>query len=247
MDRRTEREVVLACVLGDGCLAQHGRWNSTWLKLTHTRAQRDYLLWKAALIEETRLVRGKHFTVRDKINKHTNGKLYPVTTANMYGVKYFRILRKWIYSAGRKSPTKVLKYLSSPLSLAIIFMDDGCVEKRKRYHLDGTPYFLSPRMSLALFEPETESLEFLGWMATTFGVQGYHTLRRRKDIEAEPYFVLMFNSNNARIIWTLIAPYVMQIPSMQKKFAFCIEQWPLSTTGVARAPSDSVLDTESKI
>lgn len=250
MDRQTEREVIIACVLGDGCLAQHGRWDSTWLQFKHCQAQLDYLLWKVKQIEATRLVRGKRFTVRDAVKyRHANGHEYVLCTANMYGVKYFRILRKWLYPAGQKTPSRVLRYLSTPFTLAVLFMDDGCVEKRKRKHLDGTVYYLSPRLSLAFFQPEDESLEFLTWVATTFGVQGYPTLRKRKDVDAEPYYVLMFNSENSRLVWELIAPYVYQIPSMQRKFAYCIEYWgwPLSTTEVARVPGDSSDKDESKI
>lgn len=220
-----------------------------WLQLKHCQAQRDYLLWKVALIEATRIVRGRRFTVRDVVYQHQNGRSYPICTANMYGVKYFRILRKWLYPAGQKSPTRLLKFVDSPLTLAVLFMDDGCVEKRKRRHRDGTLYYLAPRMSLATFLPEVESLDFLGWLASTYGVQGYATLRRRKDTDAEPYFVLMFNGENAQRVWAIIAPYVTQIPSMRQKFAFCGERWgwPLSATGVARVPGDSSPSGEPKI
>lgn len=218
----------------------HKQQGSVWLKLAHSPAQKDYLRWKVAMIESTRLVHGRRFTVRDKVNHHANGKDYPVCTANMYGVKYFRVLRKWMYPADAKSPRHILKYMRSPLSLAIVFMDDGCVEKRKRKNLDGSEYYLAPRMSLALFQPEEESLEFLAWVAVTFGVQGYATLRRRKEPGATPYFVLMFNTENSKRLWELLAPFVYPLASMQKKFAFCIERWgwpSTVTTGVARVPS----------
>lgn len=240
LDRRTERELLIACVLGDGCIVQHKQQGTFWFKLTHSPAQRDYLLWKCNLLESTRLVRGRHFTVREKVNKHTNGKSYPSCTANMYGLKYFRILRKWVYPAGQKSWSRVMKYLRSPMSLAILFMDDGCAEHRRRKHRDGSMYFLAPRMSLAVFRPEQECLDVLTWLATTFGVQGY--IERRMNSRGETSCMLRFNVENSHVVWNAIAPFVQQLPSMRKKFDLCIEMWgwPASATGVARAPGDSV-------
>lgn len=220
--RDVDREILISCILGDGCIVQHSKQGSHWLKLTQSPAQKDYLMWKIGLIESTELVKGKKFTVREKVNHHTNGKDYPVITANMYGVKYFRILRKWIYPSGKKTVVNVLKYLTTPMSLAIMFMDDGSVNRRKRKHKDGSIYFLRPSMRLGLCKNIDDCAAFLAWMQDTFKVDGYPVKHSRKDSK-ETYYILNFNAENTEKLWKHIWPFTVKFQSMRKKFDLCFE------------------------
>lgn len=237
--RDFDREIIISCVLGDGCLVRHAQQGTVWFKLTQSPVQRDFLEWKVGLIESTSFVKGKRFTVKDKLNRHSNGKTYPVVTANMYGVDYFRVLRKWIYPGGKKKVWKVLKYLFSPISLAIMFMDDGSVNRRKRKHVDGTTYFLRPTMRLALCRELDECAALLAWMQETFKIEGYPVRHSRKDAP-ETYYILNFNAKNARRIWELIAPFAAGLRSMHKKFDLFFDTYPeiaepaLSTTSARR-------------
>lgn len=177
-------------------------------------------MWKVGLVESTGLVKGKTFTVKDKINHHSNGKDYPVITANMYGVDYFRLLRKWIYPQGEKTVVNVLKYLSTPLSVALMFMDDGSVNRRKRKHKDGSSYFLKPSMRLALCKDLEDCAALLAWLQETFGVEGYPVKHSRKDTR-QTYYILNFNADNTVKLWELIEPFAARFQSMRRKFDLC--------------------------
>ncbi|MFH1645989.1 MAG: hypothetical protein ABIB11_06170 [Candidatus Omnitrophota bacterium] len=229
--RDVDREILIACVLGDGCLVQHAKQGTNWLKLIQSPVQRDYLMWKVGLIESTSFVKGKRFTIRFRTDRHSNGKIYPAITANMYGVKYFRVLRKWIYPEGKKTVRNVLQYLSLPISLAIMFMDDGSVNRRFRKHKDGSKFFLKPSMRLALCRELDDCAAFLAWMLERFGIEGYPMRHSRKDAP-QTYYVLNFNAANTRKIWEIIGPFAAGLQSMSKKFDLCFNVLPQ----VARVP-----------
>lgn len=217
MTRAQEREILIACVLGDGCIVRHKKLGTHWLKISHAPAQKDYLEWKVALIESLPRMKGRRFSIKYKENHHANGRVYPLYEANLYGVRYFRILRDWMYPADKKSGTRVLKYLHTPLALAIMLMDDGTVHRQKCHHRDGVEYYRPATLRWGLCRPEAESDATLFWLASTFGVQGYATRHSRKDAPVT-YYVLGFNRTNTEKLWNLISPAVLGIASMREKF-----------------------------
>ena len=229
MDTKQERELLISCALGDGCVAHHRGQDTHWLQLRHCLNQRDYLFWKVTQIEAMRLVKGRKFSVREKVNRHRNGKNYPLVEATLYGVKYMRILRKWLYRDKRKTASQVLKYLTTSLSLAVLLMDDGSVNRRKRKHKDGTEYFLKPTIRWALCKDAAECDLMLTWLKDTFSIEGYKVRHSRKDAPVT-YYLLNFNVENSLYLWRYIAPYVLQLPSMEKKFDLFIETYPEITS-----------------
>lgn len=238
MLRRDEREILIATLLGDGCLVRHAKQGTCWLQLKHSPAQRAYLLWKVARIEQLRLIKGRTFTVKDSVNQHSNGKTYPVCVASMYGLPYFRVLRKWLYRDRQKTFTRVLQYLQAPETLAVWFMDDGSVNRRRRKHRDGTEYFLRPTLRLALCSGVEECEAVLTWFRERFDVTGYPVRHSRRDAPTS-YFILNFDAENTQRIWELIAPTVAQVPGMLAKFDLCATWYPESLSRVARVPGDS--------
>ncbi len=231
MTRREEREILIACVLGDGCIRcckSHGSVSAA-LYFRHSPSQYDYLAWKINLIESLKLVRGRKFSIKDQLTLHRHtGKTYPQRIARLSYTKYLRILYKWIYPGGRKSVKKVLRYITNPLALAIWFMDDGSINRRKKKHKDGTPYFLKPSSYLCTNGfPYEEVMIIADRLAKVYGVYGTPC----KDHSG---WRLWFNAENTRKIWEIISPYVMQIPSMQKKFDLCVKFYSSPSSTSAR-------------
>jgi hypothetical protein len=235
--RELDREILISCVLGDGCLVRHRIQGNVWISLKHCVAQKDYLLWKVGLIESTEFVKGRSFTVRYDKNRHRNGKFYPVYKAQMYGVKYFRVLRNWIYVDNKKSYKNVIQYLQTPLSLAIFFMDDGSVNRRKKKHRDGKIYFGIPTMRLGICKPIDECAILLSWIKDVFGINGYPVRHSRKDVPPkDEYYILNFDSSNSKRIWEYICPFVDRFDVARKKFDLLYERYPDITPQVARVP-----------
>lgn len=233
MTRREEREILIACVLGDGCISYSKPRSSVTasLKLAHAPKQYDYLMWKVKLIEGLRLSRGRKFCIRPHVVRvKETGKKYMIYRADLSHTRYLRILRKWLYVSGRKSVKRILRYISSPIALAIWFMDDGYLVRRKKKHKDGTTYFLKPQSYLCLnCFPYDEVLMISQHLEKTYGVKG------------TPHFNnsgwrLWFDKENTRKIWEIISPYVMQIPSMQEKFDLCVKFYSPPSNSSARHP-----------
>lgn len=239
MTRCEEREILIACVLGDGCIncsKPHGSAAAS-LRLTHAPKQYDYLMWKVKLIEGLRLSRGRKFRIHPYIVRlKETGKEYMVYCADLHYTRYLRILHKWLYVGGRKSVKYILRYISSPIALAIWFMDDGCLVRRKKKHKDGTTYFLKPQSYLCTnCFPYDEVLMISQHLEKTYGIKGM------------PHFNnsgwrLWFDKENTQKIWELISPYVMQIPSMQEKFDLCVKFYsPLSNSSARHPISDRMM------
>lgn len=230
MTKKEKRELIISCIIGDGHLSNENHLCKNYPRMIigHGEQQLDYLLWKTNLLNSTDLFASKVSPSR-WINKKGD-KSFIQYRCNWSNCKLLRIYRKWMYRGNKKTIRQILKYLSSPLSLAIWFMDDGSVFKRKRKHKDGSLYFLKPSLKLCThnFNYSDNNL-ILQWMKITFGIEGYIVVERKKSIVGQPeYFTLNFNSNNTLKIWNLIQEYTQQIPSMQKKFEFVNSYYRLS-------------------
>ncbi len=112
-----QQEVLVGTLLGDGCLAKHGRFHRLFVK--HQLSQRR-------LAELKREVFGDFVTMPlHQFDQVLGGKRYPcvqfVTRTNAVFTEWHDLF----YSGRRKTvPVGVLEMLT-PLSMAIWFMDDG--------------------------------------------------------------------------------------------------------------------------
>lgn len=128
MDKE-QKALLIGLVLGDGYLnvRRDTRWKSAFhssLKLVHSEKQKEYLEWKASLLQS--ILGGN----KPKVTNFNNSG-YPgvrLTKSN----KYFRVLKRYLYVDGKKTiPRKALDRLT-PKALAIWWMDDGCLYEKKR-------------------------------------------------------------------------------------------------------------------
>ncbi len=116
----TQRSVLAGTVLGDGCLAKHGRYHRLHVK--HKAAHKE-------------LVEFKYETFREFVSmslhgfdQQLNGRGYPcfqfaTRTNPLFSDWYFRF-----YQSGRKVvPVTIAEHLT-PLALAVWFMDDGAAD-----------------------------------------------------------------------------------------------------------------------
>lgn len=108
------RGLLVGMTLGDGYLKE--RNTSVSLVIKHSARQRDYLQHKADLIG--RALRTSPPRISDIDNSGYPGVVLHKTH------RYFRVLRKWLYVAGRKVPSNLIRFLT-PQGLALWFMDDG--------------------------------------------------------------------------------------------------------------------------
>lgn len=220
MNKKEQRSLIYSCLMGDGGLSKFttkskGIRYSTFT-IRHSEKQFDYLYYKTSLLNKcTTLSRGG--VVKDEILEY-NGKTFKQKYVTFSDVNYFSILGKRFYINNKRSPKNILKYIYTDLSLAILFMDDGGIYRRKKKHKDGSQYFLKPSGALntQAFSYE-DNILIKEWLLETYGIEANIQKHKRK------YYFLWLNRDNMYKVWCIIRKYVKDIPSMVSKFDLCVE------------------------
>ncbi|MFH1308609.1 MAG: LAGLIDADG endonuclease [Patescibacteria group bacterium] len=115
-----QKDILIGIILGDGHLEQNGK--NVRLKIDHTEKQKDYLKWK--YLEFNNLASSKPRII-ERTDKRTK-KEYKRWHFSTFSLELFNFYRNKFYKSNRKIiPLDIHKFLKSPLSLAIWFMDDG--------------------------------------------------------------------------------------------------------------------------
>ena len=149
-----QKDILVGTILGDGHLEQNGR--GVRLRVDHSMAQSEYISWKYREFEniatnKPRLIKSFHkkenkFYERMHFSTYSNGLL--VDWRNMF----YKDKIKFV-------PKDIATILTSPLSLAVWFMDDGY----KRNDCNAL------RISTDLFFLKEQKI-LVGCLKTNFGV-----------------------------------------------------------------------------
>lgn len=220
MNKKEQRSLIYSCLMGDGGLSKNVtkskgiRYSS--LTIRHSEKQFDYLYYKTKLLNScTSLKKGG--VVKDEITVY-KGKSFKQKAVSFNDVNYFSRLGNRFYINNKRSVKNILRYIYTDLSLAILFMDDGGIYRRKRKHKDGTQYFLKPSGALntQAFIYEDNNL-IKEWLFSTYGIEA-NVQKHKKN-----YYFLWLNKDNMYKVWCIIRKYVKNIPSMVNKFDLCVE------------------------
>lgn len=220
--KKNDYDIIYSIILGDGSVYKSG--NSYTIYVGHGASQKDYLEWKCDLINTTPISDNK-FKVNSKLtstNKQTNKKYlqYYFTKANKDYEQFFNC-----YYSTENRIQNILSNLHSDRALAIWFMDDGAVVKRKAKHIDGSIYYNPPALHLCTHcFTEEENIEILKWFKKKYLIDGK---LNHDNKNGKRYTYLRFNSKEALKIFSLIKPYVNQLDSMKEKFKFFYEYYKL--------------------
>ena len=182
--------VILGGLLGDSSL-KRGKssicfWQST--------KQNEYLLWKYNILKN---IAGKITIAKDNqgyehICFYTRRN--PELTKSLY-----LPLEKMIYENDRKTVNRKWLNMLTPLSLAVWWMDDGCLSIWK-----GNRYGKLCTHSFSLEEHEIMKQYF----SVKWGIDVQITVEKKK------YYFLRLNVENLKKLITIIYPFVIEIPSM---------------------------------
>lgn len=126
--KKESKSILIGLSIGDGCVKSRkdNRYNYTQnsIEFIHSEKQKEYIEYKADLLHS--IFGGKRPNVRLFIN---NG--YPAY-AMMKTDKYLKIIYDLMYQNKKKHITRrCLDYLT-PKAIAIWYMDDGNLSKKKR-------------------------------------------------------------------------------------------------------------------
>ena len=116
-----EEAIIIGTILGDGHLARMK--TTARLEVVHSERQKDYVLWKYHELYQFVGAQPHHLTITDPRFK----KQFHQWRFKTRGHSYFTALHGQFYTEhGRKIvPQYISHVLTSPLSVAVWFMDDG--------------------------------------------------------------------------------------------------------------------------
>jgi LAGLIDADG DNA endonuclease family len=177
-------------VLGDGCISKNISSINYYYVMEHCIQQEEYADWKKNILNQIGFVKTtKKLTSRNYIRIRTNT------------CRYFSKIRNVVYTQEKKKSLKyILNYLT-PLSLAILYMDDGSLCKL---------YGRAKLATYGLSYDDNVSLQKLLLKKYKVGCSIYTEKERNVHY-------LSFNRENTLIFLTIIAPYVNQIECMKYK------------------------------
>lgn len=119
-----QEEILIGTLLGDGRLECRSKTGSARLRIHHGEKQKEFVFWK--------YLEFKNF-VLSKPRRIKSGK---VNTNNLYSWYFhtktfsdFGIMHNKFYFEGKKVLPFNLQNLLTPLSLAVWYMDDGCLSR----------------------------------------------------------------------------------------------------------------------
>lgn len=189
---KTQREILIGLMLGDGHLETQNQGRTYRLKIEHSFKQKDYTDWLYGIWKDWTLTPPQ--TKKKVINK----KIYTNYYFNTVSHGAFHFYGNQFYQGKRKVVPKLIHQWLTPRALAIWFMDDGSVKSRHHHarilNTQGFTYHETSRLAHAL--------------ESVFRLTA--TLRE----QAEGYQIMIAGSSSLKFR-TIINRYI--IPSMRYK------------------------------
>ncbi len=158
-----QKNLILGTLLGDGCLEK--RWKNPRLRIDHSVAQKEYVFWKYAILQNVATRAPNILHDRDNRSGKVSSRCYFATQAMPELDFYHRLFYEGRRKIIRES---IIDYFRDPLSFAVWLMDDGY----KRNDCDAL------RMSTDCFSLEEQSI-LQQCLKNNFGVRS--KLHRKAD------------------------------------------------------------------
>lgn len=183
-------EILAGCLLGDGSIYKKGA-----VQIEQGEKQKDYLMWKYEELKSLVSVNPRKITRIRKDGKTSCSYRFVLK-------QYFRRWRKKIYRDSRKVINSTIINLLTPLSLAVWYMDDGCLRSNSQIILCTDGYSKNSLKTLRQH------------LARKWGIKTKIKLKREPKIQ-KVYERLTVGSTCMVKFLDIIRPYI--IPSMTYK------------------------------
>jgi len=205
---KKSRNLLIALLLGDGTIS-----NNNVFKLTHCEKQLDYLQWKVKQLNNAGI---RNNGIKSYIKTCGYASGVPVFYSQLNIIPFIKVLRRVFYKQGKKvlGSRKLLNRLDAR-GIAIWYMDDGCINIRKR---NGKPVGFYIRISLC--KPKAEVQIVINYFKEVWGINFYTFHEGKKE---DSYSLCCGTQEGIKFI-NLVTPYVSQIPSMAYKITYNLNQ-----------------------
>lgn len=123
MDKRSLTKYISSFTVGDGGLYMHKTGTTAYYQTKKTEKNKDYVDWQASILSELTRV-NVDYTKAQMIGEYNTKGYYTVRTLTH---PFYNPIKERMYLDGRKVISLHDLKLMDAESLAIIFMDDGCL------------------------------------------------------------------------------------------------------------------------
>lgn len=128
-----QKAVVIGSILGDGCLCENWSKTNYCLKISHSKLQKEYLLWKINILNP--------FVIAEP---YVYGKTNSITIRTISHPELSLFQKEFYYKRVKIISPRINEFLLNPLVIAIWFMDDGNAIIRKGklcgYHINSQSF-----------------------------------------------------------------------------------------------------------
>lgn len=202
---RKGRDLIIACSLGDGCINKLGQ-----LIFNHSWKQYDYSMWKYNLLKRNGIKIGK-------INRFegSNGYLnYTIQYRYRTSVTMFnKVLRRCMYKDGHKYYRRGLLNRLTPQGLAIWFMDDGTILRRKYKGVYKGFY-----LRISTYCSAEQADEIIKYFKEEYDIHPTKVCEHSK----RDLYTINFGAKEGKKLINIIKPYMC--PAMMYKVLYNIEE-----------------------
>lgn len=202
---RRGRDLIIACSLGDGCINTSGQ-----LMFNHSWKQYEYAMWKYNLLKRNGIKVGKiqRAVTSNGYLKKTVQYRYR-TTVTMFN----KVLRRVMYNGSSKKYVKKLLNRLTPQGLAIWFMDDGTILRRKYKGVYKGFY-----LRISTYCSSEQADEVISYFNEKWDIHPTKVCEHSKG----NLYTINFGAKEGRKLIEIIKPYMC--PSMMYKVLYDIEE-----------------------
>lgn len=192
---------LLSLSLGDGCLTYSKNKDAANLDIAHHINHKDYILYKASVINSLGL------SSFERQKQRAGNAQFRTSTKNIYILK---CIKDKLYGTASKVFKKSwIKHLDA-WSLSILWMDDGCICRKKKKRNDGS-YYTYEYGDIALQSFDYDSLfNVILWLKLQFDIEAY-------IVKSRNLFTVRMNRDNLHKLIKVVSPTVCLVPSMLYK------------------------------
>lgn len=205
------KSILIGLLLGDGYIDPNGR-----IQVEHCKEQLEYCIYKAKLLHS--VIGGKDIKVAIRERKRTprkNGKEWKsgdtfITGSFKKQSKSFIPIRELLYPEGRKTITQEVLNLLTPLSIALWWMDDGNLTRRKQKDGSPGPYILRLYTYLSFEENALIRQYFIEKYDVHWNIQ-------TANQEKEQYYLYCSQEEGKKFITIIKDIIIKNVPQMSYK------------------------------
>lgn len=196
--------LLAGMLLGDSCLTMSMKTTNpnskanAYMRIQHSNKQRDYLLYKANILEQLTAVKVTEI-----------GGKYPGVACSTRCIPFYTRMYKIIYPNGKKTVNKTWVNWLTPQGLALWYMDDGSLNKSYSVNKSGRRRIYRREIYLHTCSFSLEENQMLvNMIYEKFGIR-FRVFRNGK------YYRLQIGAIEANKFIEIVKPYI--IPTMQYK------------------------------